>query len=162
MNVICRCYGELFGQHGLTLFDLPVVAEAPKLVAQALQKCHEASVLVDQGAGNVKVWGKKAWQIPGGTMKIVAATCLEQYSGTTVHFESLDSGLPAGLLASPAFMPMVRCTAYIPITKVLLYPCTVVGTLQEVCAVSLLVSQRCHRWWPQWLLSPFPHQYRSR
>lgn len=74
-------------------------------------------------------------------MKIVAATCLEQYSGTTVFFETLDSGLPAGLLASPAFVPMVRCTAYIPIVKVLLYPRTVVGTLQEVCAVSLPVTE---------------------
>lgn len=57
MNVIRRCYGELFGQHGLALFDLPVVAEAPKLVTQALQKCHEASVTADQGAGKVKVRG---------------------------------------------------------------------------------------------------------
>jgi len=70
MNVIRRCYGELFGQHGLALFDLPVVSEAPKLVMQALQKCHEASVTADQGAGRVKVRGKKSYRIPGGVKKI--------------------------------------------------------------------------------------------
>ncbi|KAK0139201.1 hypothetical protein N1851_024128 [Merluccius polli] len=43
MNIIRRCYRELFGQHGLALFNLPAVAEAPESVTQALQKCHQAS-----------------------------------------------------------------------------------------------------------------------
>ncbi|KAK0143575.1 hypothetical protein N1851_018314 [Merluccius polli] len=117
MNVIRKCYKELFGHHGLALFDLPVVSEAPKPVMQALQKCHQASVKPDQSAGKVKVRGKSACRIPGGVMKIVVATCSEQYSGSTVLFEPLDSGLPAGLLASPALVPVVRGTAYIPIVN---------------------------------------------
>lgn len=57
-------------------------------------------------------------------------------------FESLDSGLPAGLLVSPALVLVVRGTAYIPIVNVgpsdvLLYPHAVVGTLEEVRVVSL-------------------------
>ncbi|KAK0135626.1 hypothetical protein N1851_028532 [Merluccius polli] len=122
MNVIRKCYKELFGHHGLALFDLPVVSEAPKPVMQALQKCHQASVKPDQSAGKVKVRGKSACRIPGGVMKIVVATCSEQYSGSTVLFEPLDSGLPAGLLASPALVPVVRGTAYIPIVNWTLLP----------------------------------------
>lgn len=73
MNVIRRCYGELFGQHGLALFELPLVSEAPESVVQALQKCHQASVQAPQEAsGKVKVRGRKACCIPGGVMKIVA------------------------------------------------------------------------------------------
>lgn len=38
MNVIRRCYRELFGQHGLALFDVPSVFQAPEAVVHALQK----------------------------------------------------------------------------------------------------------------------------
>ncbi|KAJ7986683.1 hypothetical protein DPEC_G00342440 [Dallia pectoralis] len=53
-----------------------------------------------------------------------------------------SSGLPAGLLVSPALVRVVRGTAYIPVVNVgtidvLLYPRTVVGTLNKVCVVSL-------------------------
>ena len=142
MNIIRRCYGELFGQHGLKLFDESVVSGAPKLVTQALHKCHEVSVLASQRAGEVKVRGNKAYRIPGGMLKIVAATCSEQYAGTTALFEPPESGLPAGLLASPALVPVVRGTAYIPIVNVgssdvLLYPHALVGTLEAACVVSL-------------------------
>ncbi len=40
MNILRRCYQELFGQHGMSLFDLPVVSQAPSSVFQALQHCH--------------------------------------------------------------------------------------------------------------------------
>ncbi|XP_042338496.1 uncharacterized protein LOC121939556, partial [Plectropomus leopardus] len=143
MNIIRRCYRELFGQHGLALFDLPSVSKAPEPIVQALQGCHQASVRPPQEAsGRVKVRGRKACRIPGGMMKMVAATCSEQYSCSTVLFEPLDSGLPAGLLASPALVRVERGTAYIPVVNVgstdaLLYPRTVVGTLTEVSVVSL-------------------------
>lgn len=143
MNVIRRCYRELFVQYGAALFDLSVVSEAPELVVQALQKCHQAGVQAPEAAsGTVKVRGRKACRIPGGSMKIVAATCSEQYSDNTVMFEPLDRGLPAGLLASPALVRVVRGTAYIPVVNVgtadvLLYPRTVMGRLDEVCVVSL-------------------------
>lgn len=75
-------------------------------------------------------------------MKIIAATCSEQYSRTSVLFEPPESGLPGGLLASPALVRVVRGTAYIPIVNVgsnsvLLYPRTIVGTLNEVRVVSM-------------------------
>lgn len=37
MNVLKRCYQELFSQHGPALFNLPDVSKAPHLVSQALQ-----------------------------------------------------------------------------------------------------------------------------
>lgn len=79
--------------------------EAPGTVVQALQECHQASVQAPQHvSGKVKVHGRKTWQIPVGVMQIIAATCSEHYSDTTVLFEPLDSALPAGLLASPALV----------------------------------------------------------
>ncbi|KAK0139102.1 hypothetical protein N1851_024329 [Merluccius polli] len=58
MNIIRRCYRELFGQHGLALFNLPAVAEAPESVTQALQKCHQASAPAHRcTTGRVKVRG---------------------------------------------------------------------------------------------------------
>lgn len=143
MNVIRKCYQELFCQHGAALFSQVCVAEAPKPVVKALQQCHHAS---DQASldipGKVKVRGKKGWQIPGGVMKIVAATCSEQYSGSTVLFEPSDVGLPAGLLASPSLVQVIRGTAYIPVINagcndVVLYPRAVVGTLEFVNVASL-------------------------
>lgn len=70
-------------------------------------------------------------RIPGGVMKLVASTCPEQFSGQRVLFEPR---LPAGLLASPRLVQVVRGTAYAPvvsveITEVLLYPRTGLGTL---------------------------------
>lgn len=57
-------------------------------------------------------------------------------------FEPLDSGLPAGLLASPALVPLTRGTAFIPVvnlgmTDAVLYPNTLIGTLKAVYVVSL-------------------------
>lgn len=74
-------------------------------------------------------------------MKMVAATCSVQYSGSSALFEPLDYGLPARLLASPVLVRVVQGTAYIPIVSgsfvVLLYPHTVGGMLDEVRVVSL-------------------------
>ena len=44
MNILRRCYSTLFGQHGLALFDLSTVTEAPTSVVQALQKCHQTTM----------------------------------------------------------------------------------------------------------------------
>lgn len=76
-------------------------------------------------------------------MKIVAATCSEQFSGP------LDSGLPSGLLAFPALVRVIRGTAYIPVVnvgsvEVVLHPhIIVVGTLDTVCQC-LKPSLRSH------------------
>ncbi|KAK0155508.1 hypothetical protein N1851_002098 [Merluccius polli] len=54
MNVIRKCYQELFGQHGLALFSQPCVSEAPGPIVQALQRCHRAKVPQDS-RGRAKV-----------------------------------------------------------------------------------------------------------
>ena len=146
MKVIRRCYSQLFGQHGLALYDTPSVSAASECMMEALQKCHQANVQApprpQRAAGKVKVRGRGTCRIPGGTMALVTVTCSEQYSGTTTLFEPRDSGLPAGLLASPALVRVERGTAYVPIvnvgaTDVLLYPRTEVGSLEDVHVVSL-------------------------
>lgn len=43
INVLSRCYRELFGQHGTRLFDL-LVSQPPIFIFQALQYCHHIEV----------------------------------------------------------------------------------------------------------------------
>lgn len=72
MNVIRKCYQELFGQHGAALFSQPSVTSFPGPVVQALQKWHYASATAHQDVpSRLKIRGKKACRIPGGVMKIV-------------------------------------------------------------------------------------------
>lgn len=57
-------------------------------------------------------------------------------------FEPLKSGLPAGLLASPCLVQVIRCTVYLPVIKVgtvetFLHPCTNLRALTKVEVVSL-------------------------
>ena len=133
----------MFGQHGSTLFNLPIVTEAPKPVVQALQRCHQASLTPPSDViGKDKLRGKKACRIFGGTVQLVPATCSTQPFGTTVLFEPSDQGNPAGLLVSPALLRVERGTVYIPVVNVgtsdvLLHPRTEVGALHEVGVVSL-------------------------
>ncbi|KAI2668517.1 Retrovirus-related Pol polyprotein from transposon 17.6 [Labeo rohita] len=143
MNILSRCYRELLGQHGAALFDLPSVSQAPSFVFQALQHCHQvdAQPAVDC-KGRVRVRGRRACRITGGTMKFVAATCSVQYASGTVLFEPPTSGLPAGLLASPALLRVDSGTVYVPIVNVgtmdvVLYASTVIGTVNQVDVVSL-------------------------
>ncbi|CAM4713469.1 unnamed protein product [Leuciscus chuanchicus] len=142
MNILGRCYQDLFGQHGTALFELPVVAQSPS-VLQALQHCQQVSTKsCSDLAGNVRVRGHRACRIPGGTMKLVTATCSSQYSGSTVLFEPPESGLPAGLLASPALVRVTHGTVWVPIVNVgtvdvVLYPTTVIGSLREAYVISL-------------------------
>lgn len=86
------------------------------------------SVKASGGApGIARVGGKKACRIPGGMMKLVAATCSQKYSGTSALFEPLESVLPARLLASLALVRVENGIADILVidlgcTNVLLYP----------------------------------------
>lgn len=75
-------------------------------------------------------------------MKLVAVTCSAQYSSGTVLFETSDSGLPAGLLASPALVQVDHGTAYVPVVNVgtggvVIYAGMVVGTLNHGYIVTL-------------------------
>lgn len=75
-------------------------------------------------------------------MKLVAATCSVQYSSGTVLFEPPASGLPAGLLGSPALLRVGGGTIYVPVVNVgtvdvVLYVSTVIGTVNKVDLISL-------------------------
>lgn len=75
-------------------------------------------------------------------MKFVAETCSEKYAEGVVLFEPPEPGLPAGLLASPALVQVIRGTAYLPVVNVgtagvMLHSNTVLGVLSSVCVVSL-------------------------
>lgn len=80
MNGIRECYNELFGQHGPALFDLrPVVHTSPPW-QQALQHCHQAQLRSPKArTGVAKVRDRKPVYTPGGTVKLVAATCSPQF-----------------------------------------------------------------------------------
>lgn len=109
MNVIRRCYQHLFGAYGRSLFDSPLVLQAPGPVVEALQKCHQVAAQVQKDpTGLVRVQGKQALRIPGGVMKMVASTCSQHFADQAVLFEPPDSGLPAGLLASPCLVQVVE------------------------------------------------------
>lgn len=142
MNILSRCYQELFGQHGTALFDLPVVTQFPN-VSRAFQYCQHVGVNDhSEQVGGVRMRGSRVQRIPGGTIKWVATTCSAQYDGRVVLFEPPESGLPAGLLASPALVRVVRGTVYVPVVNVgtvdvVLRPTTLVGNLREVYLVNL-------------------------
>lgn len=142
MNIIKGCYWELFVQHGPALFNLPSVLQAPTKIQQALQHCHQAQANAPPDrSSRVKVKGGRVCRVPGGTMKIVAATCSQHYLADDALFEPLSKGLPAGLLASPALVSATRGTVYIPIVNVgtedvVLYPRTVLGTLSHAHLVN--------------------------
>lgn len=97
MNIIKECYWKLFVQHGPALFNLPSVLQAPMAIQQVLQQCHQAQTKAPaERFGRVKVKGARVCRVPGGTMKIVAATG-SQHLADQLLFEPLSSGLPAGL-----------------------------------------------------------------
>lgn len=85
MNILSRCYRELFGQHGTSLLNLPVVSQAPISVFQALQHCHHIEVqpVSDQG-GRVKVAWTSGVSHPRGHHEIgcrnMLCTVLKRYS----------------------------------------------------------------------------------
>ena len=81
MNVIGRCYQELFGVLGSSLFVSPFVSGAPGPVVAAFQKCHQSSAqVISSLTGAVRVRGKRVVRIAGGMMKLVTGTCSEQFA----------------------------------------------------------------------------------
>lgn len=143
MNVVSKCYNELFVQYGSALFDLPAVSQAPGPVKQALQQCHQTQAQAPPGySGRVRVRGRRGVCIPGCSMKFVAVTCSQQHFGNAALFDPPSAGLPDGLLASSALVQVNRGTAHVPIvnvgvTDVVLYPRTILGTLSNANVVSL-------------------------
>lgn len=138
MNVLGRCYRELLGQYGSTLFELPLMTNEVEL-SQAFQTCQRVDGVLTCG-GNVKVRGRRVCRLPGGTLKFITATCSSIFRDKIVLFEPLETGLPAGLLASPSLVRVKGGTVSVPVINVgvldaVLYPTTILGRLWEVCLV---------------------------
>ncbi len=75
------------------------------------------------------------------------ATCSIQYAGHSVLREPPSTGLPAGLLASLSLVAVTHSILYIQVVNVgsedvVLYPCTVIGTLSTISVVSLPAEVR--------------------
>ena len=143
MNILRRCYQELFGAHGGSLFGLPAVAHSPGPVVQALQWCHQRT-REDQApaTGLVRVRGPERVQVAAGMMHLVPGTCFGGFTEQPLLFEPVELGLPGGLLASPCLVQTGCGTIYIPVVNVgtsdvFLYPRTRLGTLTQVGVVSL-------------------------
>ena len=145
MNVIHECYNELFGQHGPALFDLPPVLHASPPWQQALQYCHNAQPRSPKARiGIAKVRGRRPVHIPGGTLKLVAATCSAHFgaASTPVLLEPASNSLPDGLLISPSLVRVHRGTVFIPVvnvgrTSATLFPRHSVGQLTQVTVEGL-------------------------
>uniref|UniRef100_A0A8C7XG91 ribonuclease H n=1 Tax=Oryzias sinensis TaxID=183150 RepID=A0A8C7XG91_9TELE len=142
MNVINQCYDVLFGQHGPSLFDLPPLVHASPPWQQALQYCHQ-SRRHPVRTGLAKVRGRRPILIPGGTVKLVAATCAPHFGNvSSVLLEPASSPLPDGLLVSPCLVRVENGTAFIPVVKVALtqtklYPRSIVGNLVQATVQGL-------------------------
>ena len=120
MNVIQECYEVLSSQYGSGLFDLPAVKQDGPW-QHALLHCHHAQLKPEpETLGQVRVRGKTAIRIPGGTTKLVAATCPSRRPSShgSSLFEPSTDRLPAGLLVSPAVVKVVEGTTYIPVVNV--------------------------------------------
>ena len=146
MNVVHECYVELFGKHASSLFDTPLVKEAPEVWQKALQHCHEANVQpATRNSGVARVRGRRAVYIPGGTVKLVATTCTQKcFPSSHALFEPFtnNDNLPSGLLVSPTMVTVHRGTAYVPVVNVgttdtKLYPRSALGMLIQAQIVSL-------------------------
>lgn len=143
MNIISKCYHEVFGRQGTLPFESLSVAQVPGPVFEALQQCHQASVYPPVTTERtVRVRGGRAHRIGAGTLKFVASTCASFGTGRSALFEPPSSGLPGGLLASPALVPVSNGTVYIPVVNVgtndvLLYPRSILGSLAEVYVTSM-------------------------
>lgn len=124
------------------LFNLPSMLQAPTPIQQALEQCHQVQATAPPDhSGCAKVKGGRVCRVPGGTMKIIAATYSPHHPADAL-FEPLSNGLPACLLASPAMIRVNRDIAYFPIVNirvqdVVLYPRTILGTLSHASLISL-------------------------
>lgn len=113
----------VFGQHGPELFESLLISSVPSSVFQALQHCHQSGGQF-RAVGKVKVRGP-----------------IEQFASSSVLMETLQSGLPEGLLPSPSLLWVTLGTVHVPvvnvgISDVLLFPCRVLGMLTSVHVLS--------------------------
>ena len=108
MNVLSKCYREFFEQYGRSLFEVPSLTQAPTSLLQAFQCCHQVETQPSTNLSLVKVRGRRASRVPGGSMMLVPSTCSAQYASGTVLFEPSELGLPPGFLGSSSPRPWLR------------------------------------------------------
>ncbi|KAK0156415.1 hypothetical protein N1851_000285 [Merluccius polli] len=121
MNIIKACYQGLIRQCGPQSFDLSAVVEPSGPWLPAFQFCQQAEVQPSPSSPCLATLrSRRRVRIPGGSTKIVAATCSAFDTSSSILVEPLSSGydLPAGLLVSSALVQVVRGTAYIPVVNV--------------------------------------------
>ncbi|KAL2098414.1 hypothetical protein ACEWY4_007621 [Coilia grayii] len=121
MNVINKCYDELFHQYGSRLFQSIPVQDGNEAWREALSECHKLNCMSDSGClGAVRVGGRSSVRIPAGSWKMVAATCTKHLgrSLSSALFEPTSNQLPNGLLASKAFLSIEHGNVWVPIVNV--------------------------------------------
>ncbi|KAL2086104.1 hypothetical protein ACEWY4_017163 [Coilia grayii] len=137
MNVINKCYDELFHQYGSRLFQSIPVQDGNEAWREALSECHKLDSMSDSGClGAVRVGGRSSVRIPAGSWKMVTATCTKHLGRSlpSALFEPTSNQLPDGLLASKAFLSIEHGNVWVPIVNVethdMWLPCkTVLGEL---------------------------------
>ena len=149
MNIIRRCYHELFVQLGPDLFEFPLLKSANPGWKGALSECHSIELLNEQGyLGKAKVKGRPV-RIPAGSMKFISIVCPSSATTTlpSVLLEPLEDGssLPAGVLISKALLSVNKGMVEIPVVNVglqdaWLKPNTLLGALHVVQTKSPLYS----------------------
>lgn len=121
MNVIRRCYHELFVQLGPNLFNLPQLTSTTPGWKEALTQCHSIESLNEEGyLGVAKVTGRSLC-IPAGSLKFIPVICpkADTISLPSVLIEPLDnSRLPAGVLISKALLTVQRGIVEVPVVNV--------------------------------------------
>lgn len=149
MNIIRRCYHELFVQLGPDLFEFPPLKSASPGWKEALSECHFIESLNEQGyLGKATVKGRSV-RIPAGSMKFISIVCPSSATTTlpSVLLEPLEDGscLPPGVLISKALLTVNRGAVEIPVVNVglqdaWLKPNTPLGALHVVQTKSPLCS----------------------
>lgn len=141
MNIINRCYDELFKEHSNHLFSAPQVKQGGKGWEGALSQCQQLGQILQTGrVGEAVSLPGRATRIPAGSLRFVQATCKQGPALKTVLLEPLSYGegnLPTNLLISSALLSVSRGAVSIPVVNVgeedqWLKPRTVLGTLHLV------------------------------
>lgn len=159
MNIIQRCYQELFIQLGPDLFKSPQLKAAGPGWKGVLSECHSIKLLNSQGyLGVARVQGRSVC-VPAGSMKFLSIVCptLASTSLPTVILEPLEDGscLPSGLLVSKALLRVVKGIIEIPVVNVgrqdvwlrsntPLGSLHVVQTKSPLCSVTLMDENGSH------------------
>ncbi|XP_041935239.1 uncharacterized protein LOC121697664 [Alosa sapidissima] len=140
MNIISKCYQELFVDHGSALFRSPDVRQAGRVWQQALSECQHLERALESGkVGSVRVQPGPAIQVPAGSMKLVPATC-HPGLGSTLPSALLepvsftDGHLPGNLLIPTAYLSVTCGRVQVPVVNIgcqdqWLWPKTVLGKL---------------------------------